>query len=109
MAQIVISTIDPINGSISSTIKLKDDYLHRIYRAYKYNQAAGHLKYLAGSGKVLEASDTIENIINDIPTQHILDELVNRFIKDLVNTAHHTELNIAQTEYMSKIDRIEWE
>lgn len=109
MAQVVITTIDPVNGSISSTIKLKDVYLQRIYSAYKYNQAAQYLKQKIESGEVLESYDTAENIMEKVSAQSILDNLVERFIQDLSNYTLNIELKKNQEEFISKLGRIEWE
>ena len=107
MAQLVISTIDPEHGSISSVIHLKDKDLQRIYNAYKRDYAEGYLKHKIDQGEVLEASDSLENIQKDIQAQEILNDLVERFIKDIVNVTHSTEMRIAYEKISSNLERIQ--
>ena len=107
MAQLVISTIDPENGSVSAVINLKDKDIQRIYNAYKRDYAEGYLKQKIDSGDILEASDTIENMQNGIEAQEILNDLAESFIKNMVNTTHNVEIRVAYEKIASNIPRIE--
>ena len=108
MAQIIISTIDSTNGSINATIKLKDEHLNRIFKAYKYLQAKNYIAEKRESGAILESFDTVEEISKKIPAEDVVLSFVDRLIKDMVSLTSQVELKILQEEFNNSTERIEW-
>lgn len=94
MAQVIVSTLGNHSGSVNVSVKLNDDDLERIYNAYKHRYAVEMLRHKTQSGAILEASDTVENLITQIDTHEILRDIVDRFMRDLVHTASNIEQRI---------------
>lgn len=106
MAQIIITTIDQKNGALSVTFSLKDSAVERIYNAHKYVSAQEYLADKQREGQILEASDTIDNVIAQLASQDILEHIANRFVEDLCRHTYTTESNIEYSKIYAKIEKI---
>ena len=109
MAQIMLTFIDSVNGSVNSLVKLKDKDVSRMYEAFKFRHAEHILSNKQSSGEVLEATDTLENIANNIPVQDVLDNLFLTFMDRVISDTHNIESKKILKDFYNKLGFIEME
>lgn len=107
MAQIIVTIIDNVNGAVNSTYRLEDKDIARIYNALSYRYAHQVLQQKEENGDVLEANDTIADILNNVPPQEILNSLTSMLVSRIITDTHDIETKRLIKEFYDKNGHIQ--